>query len=101
MEDQNLKDTPDMPEGVASPPEEGQDVPEREPDDRKEGEENDKTRKTGKPSTPGLDKDKSEEDKKENENDKNKNPNKRGRVESSTKEPALPPSPPRGRGRKP
>ena len=61
---------------------EGQDVPEKEPDDGKQGEENKKTKK----------------------NDKNNNPNKRGRVESSpTKELALPLSPPkkRGRGRKP
>ena len=70
---------------------EGQDVPEKEPDDGKQGKKNEKTKKTGKPSTPGLVKDK---------NDKNNNPNKRGRVDSSpTKEPALPLSPPKKRGR--
>ena len=62
---------------------EGQDVPEKEPDDRKQDKKNEKTKKAKKPSTPDLVKDK---------NDKNSNSNKRGREDSSpTKEPASPP----------
>ena len=49
---------------------EGQDVPEKEPDDGKQDKKNEKTKNTRKPFTPGLVKDK---------NDKNSNPNKRGR----------------------
>lgn len=108
MEDHNSKGTPDIPEKVVSPPEEGQDIPENKSDDRKEGEENEKTERNGKSSTLSQVKDKSKEGKNDNENDndKNKNPNKRGRgVSSPNKEPSLQPepSPPRkrGRGRKP
>ena len=69
---------------------EGQEVPEKEPDDGKQDKKNEKTKKAKKPSIPDLVKDK---------NDKNSNPNKRGREDSSpTKEPA---SPPKKRGRAP